>query len=178
MILKPMGTPGKCPAHLRAWTPEEDELLINLYPSMKKAQVAILLGRTASAVAHRVCILQDAGRLPYKKPKLTPEQRRFIRDNCRTMTIKAVAALLGVSESTVKYTNRAIGISYRKCGDTHPRTKYPDSDVELIRQLHDEYSLTFRELGEKFDIHPATCWQLYAYRQTDIDAIAREYLPR
>ncbi|HCM4642890.1 TPA: AsnC family protein [Salmonella enterica subsp. enterica serovar Panama] len=178
MILKPMGTPGKCPAHVRPWTAEDDELLINLYPSMKKKQVAIVLGRTASAVAHRVLLLQDMGRLPYKKPRLTPEQRRFIRDNCRTMTIKTVAALLGKSESTIKYTNRATGVSYQKCGDTHPRTKYPDSDVELIRQLRDEYNLTFRELGEKFDIHPAVCWQLYAYRKTAIDAIAREYLPR
>ncbi|EAM2929452.1 hypothetical protein Q3P76_003135 [Salmonella enterica] len=78
MILKPMGTPGKCPAHLRAWTAEDDELLINLYPSMKKA----------------------------------------------------------------------------------------------------ECNLTFREISEKFDMHPAVCWKLYTYRQTAADAIAREYLPR
>lgn len=31
MILKPMGTPGKCPAHERAWTPEEEELVIRAY---------------------------------------------------------------------------------------------------------------------------------------------------
>lgn len=31
MTLKPMGTPGKCPAHERAWTPEEEELVISLY---------------------------------------------------------------------------------------------------------------------------------------------------
>ncbi|EAT0257998.1 hypothetical protein NXJ56_003069 [Salmonella enterica] len=178
MILKPMGTPGKCPTNRRPWTAEDDELLINLYPSMKKKQVAIMLGRTASAVAHRACILQDAGRLPYKKRPLTPEQRRFIRDNRHTMTIRAIAARLGVSTGTIKYTNRAMGVSYRKYGDTHPRTKYPDSDVELIRQLRDEYNLTFREIGEKFDIHPVVCWHLYALRQTASDAIAREYLPR
>ncbi|EEO7833691.1 AsnC family protein [Salmonella enterica] len=178
MILKPMGTPGKCPAHFRPWTAEDDELLINLYPSMKKEQVAIVLGRTASAVGHRVTLLQDAGRLPYKKTRLTPEQRRFIRDNRRTMAIKTVAALLGVSESTVKYTNRAMGVSYHKCGDTHSRTKYPDSDVELIRQLRDESDLSFSEIAEKFDMHPAVCWKLYAHRLTAADAIAREHLPR
>ncbi|ECK1871880.1 AsnC family protein [Salmonella enterica] len=178
MTLKPMGTPGKCPAHVRPWTQDDDELLINLYPSMKKAQVAIMLGRTASAVAHRVCILQDAGRLPYKKPRLTPEQRRFIRDNRHSMTIKAIAAYLGVGTATIKYTARAIGVSYRKYGDMCSITRYPDSDVELIRQLRDEYNLTFRELGEKFDMNPGTCWKLYAYRKTAIDTIAREYLPR
>lgn len=178
MILKPMGIPGKCPAHFRPWTQDDDELLISLYPSMTKAQAAIVLKRSTSAVAHRILLLQDAGRLPYKKPRLTPEQRRFIRDNRRTMAIKTVAALLGVSESTVKYTSRAMGISYHKCGDTHSRTKYPDSDVELIRQLRDERGLTFGELGKEFNIHPATCWQLYTYRLTADYAIAREYMPR
>ncbi|EDU0140372.1 AsnC family protein [Salmonella enterica] len=178
MILKPMGTPGKCPAHVRPWTQDDDELLINLYPSMKKAQVAIMLGRTASAVAHRVSILQDAGRLPYKKPRLTPEQSRFIRDNRHSMTIKAIAAYLGVGTATIKYIARAMGVSYRKYGDMCSITKYPDSDVELIRQLRDEYNLTFSEISKKFDMHPAVCWKIYTYRQTASDAIAREYLPR
>ncbi|EBH8950790.1 AsnC family protein [Salmonella enterica] len=178
MHLEPMSKPGKCPAHLRPWTAEDDELLINLYPSMKKKQVAIALGRTASAVAHRVSILQDAGRLPYKKPRLTPEQRRFIRDNRHTMTIKVIAAYLGVGTATIKYTARAMGVSYRKYGDMCSITKYPDSDVELIRQLRDEHNLVFSEISEKFDMHPAVCRKLYAHRLTAADAIAREYLPR
>ncbi|EEJ7177735.1 AsnC family protein [Salmonella enterica subsp. enterica] len=178
MRLKPMGTPGKCPAHLRPWTAEDDELLINLYPSMKKEQVAIVLGRTASAVAHRASLLQDAGYLPYKKPRLTPEQRRFIRDNRHSMTIKAIAAYLGVGTATIKYTARAMGVSYRKYGDMCSITKYPDSDVDLIRQLRDESGLSFSEIAEKFDMHPAVCWKLYTHRLTAADAIAREYPPR
>ncbi|EJE9857994.1 hypothetical protein M5849_004206 [Salmonella enterica] len=98
MILKPMGTPGKCPAHLRPWTAEEDKLLVNLYP--------------------------------------------------------------------------------HKYGDFHHCTKYQDSDVELTRQLRDEYNLKFREIGEKFDISAYYCQRLYHRRHTAIDAIAREYLPR
>ncbi|EOW4636556.1 AsnC family protein, partial [Escherichia coli] len=36
MILQPMGRKGQAPAHVRAWTPEEDALLIALYPSPVK----------------------------------------------------------------------------------------------------------------------------------------------
>ncbi|HGB3610041.1 TPA: hypothetical protein ACIVDT_005223, partial [Salmonella enterica subsp. enterica serovar Eastbourne] len=31
MMLSPMSKPGKCPAHVKAWTPTEDELLMSLY---------------------------------------------------------------------------------------------------------------------------------------------------
>ncbi|EJB9128603.1 AsnC family protein, partial [Salmonella enterica] len=50
MILKPMRTPGKCPAHLRTWTPEEDELLVTLYPHMTSAQIATMQDRSIKAV--------------------------------------------------------------------------------------------------------------------------------
>lgn len=178
MILKPLGTPGKCPAHLRAWTPEQDELLINLYPSMTGQQIAMAMGRGVSAIACRVNLLRGAGRLPYKRTRLTPEQCRFIRDNRHKMTISEVAAAIGVSHDTVDFKIRKMGISYRKCGDEHPLKKYPDSDVELIRQLRDEYNLTFTEIGEKFDLSRQACRYLYARRQIATDAIAREYLPR
>lgn len=178
MHLKPMGTPGKCPARNTPWTAESDELLVNLYPSMTYNQIAITMGRSVSSVSHRVTLLREQGRIPYKHHPLTPAQRRFIRDNRHTMTIKAVATTLGVCVSTVKYAARTMGISYHKYGDIHPRTKHPDSDIELIRQLRDEYNLTFREIGEKFDIHPLTCWKLYTSRLTAADTIAREYLPR
>ncbi|ECH9843529.1 TPA: MerR family transcriptional regulator [Salmonella enterica] len=178
MILPPMGTPGKCPVCVRAWTQEEDELLINLHSSMSCDQIATALGRSVRGVAHRMSLLRDAGRLPYKKHQVTPEDRRFIRDNRYKMTIKEVAAALGISPSTVKYTARRMDVSYRKYGDMHRSTKYPDSDVELIRQLHDEYNLTFREVGKKFDISTYSCQRIYASRLTAIDIIAREYLPR
>ncbi|MCZ5798169.1 DNA-binding protein, partial [Escherichia coli] len=33
MKLKPMGTPGVAPAHVKPWTQQEDELLATLYHS-------------------------------------------------------------------------------------------------------------------------------------------------
>ncbi|ENU7736849.1 AsnC family protein [Salmonella enterica] len=178
MILKPMGTPGKCPAHLRPWTAEDDELLISLYPSMANAQIGRALDRSTGAVVMRVSLLHKSGQLAYKAPRLTPEQRRFIRDNRHSMTIREVADVLGVPCSTVHRAKRDMGVSYRKYGDMHPLTKYQDSDVDLIRQLRDTYNLGFDEIGEKFDISERYCRSLYADRMTATDAIAREYLPR
>ncbi|EDX0905002.1 AsnC family protein [Salmonella enterica subsp. enterica] len=176
--LKPMGTPGKCPAHLRAWTPEEDELLVNLYPHMTSAQIATMQDRSIKAVECRIRVLQDMGRLTRKKVKLTSEQRSFIRANNFKMTAREVADALGIPVNTVWKEIRRQNISYRKYGDFHHSTKHPDSDIELIRQLRDEYNLTFREIGEKFDISADHCQHIYHRRHTAIDAIAREYLPR
>ncbi|EBP9847131.1 DNA-binding protein, partial [Salmonella enterica] len=94
--LKPMGTPGKCPAHLRVWTAEEDELLVNLYPHMTSAQIATMQDRSIKAVECRVHILQNMGRLTRKKVKLTSEQRSFIRANNFKMTAREVADALGI----------------------------------------------------------------------------------
>lgn len=41
MILQPMGRKGRAPAHVRAWTPEEDALLIALYPSTPVKDIAV-----------------------------------------------------------------------------------------------------------------------------------------
>ncbi|EEM6323593.1 AsnC family protein [Salmonella enterica] len=178
MILKPMGTLGKCPAHVRPWTASQDELLINLHPHMTYTQIANLLDRTIGSIKWRANLLREEGRLAYKQTRLTPEQCSFIRRNRHNMTHSEVAAVLGVPVVTVKEKAWAMGVSYRKCGDAHFRTKYPDSDIVLIRQLRDEYNLTFSEIGEKFDIQARVCRHLYTYRLTAIDAIAREYLPR
>ncbi|EJI6539041.1 AsnC family protein [Salmonella enterica] len=178
MHLEPISKPGKCPAHVRPWTAEDDELLINLYPSMTNDQTGRVLGRSTGAIVMRVKLLHENGRLAYKPPRITSRQRRFIRDNRHTMTIREVAAVLGIAPNTVDKAIKAMGISYRKYGDMHPLVKYPDSDVELIRQLRDDYNLTFREIGEKFDISTRSCHALYARRLTAADTIAREYLPR
>lgn len=33
LLYEKMGVPGKCPAHMRAWTVAEDETLIAMYPT-------------------------------------------------------------------------------------------------------------------------------------------------
>lgn len=177
MLLKPMGVPGKCPAHFRAWTPEENELLIALYPSMTYAEMAGRLGRSTSATRTQAGRLRKAGKLPYKHHYFTPEQDKFIRDNRLTMTVRKVAEVLHKHPYAVAFRAKKMGVSYAKFGDLHPGTKHPDSDVELIRALHDD-GLSFAEIARKFELHPGTVYSLYHRRLTADYAIAREYLPR
>ncbi|EKD5379875.1 AsnC family protein [Salmonella enterica subsp. enterica serovar Anatum] len=176
MILKPMGTPGKCPAHLRPWTAADDELLVNLYPSMTIAEMAVRLGRTVKATSTRIDLLHQSGRLHYKVQRFTPKQDAFIRNNCKTMTAKEMAVHLKKSPGCIKARARILGVSLHKCGDYSRCVKHPDSDVVLIRGLRDE-GISFEEIAGKFDISVGTTQWLYHHRLTADYAIAREYLP-
>ncbi|HFW3090560.1 TPA: SANT/Myb-like DNA-binding domain-containing protein [Salmonella enterica subsp. enterica serovar Reading] len=185
MILKPMRTPGECPAHLRPWTPEEDELLINLYGKKTVAEMVKLLpppGRSFYAVKSRLKGLRE--RFPEKIGRIshlwTPKDDRFLRKNSYTMTAEEIGNRLTPRRTKDAVIGRAVrlGISLYKCGDNLPRTRHKDEDVILIRELRDRYNLTFREIGEKFDINKHMVGWIYHHRHTVVDAIAREYLPR
>lgn len=182
MILKPMGTPGVCPAHLREWTSEHDEFLVKNYSVMGIADIAAVLNRTASAVEYRARSLRSKGiPVPYrsKNKSLTLKEKRFIRDNRYTMTAPQMAARLNRHEVTIRKTARKMGVSLRKLGDYNPCTRYADEDVRLIRGLRDDKTpMTYREISEKFEISRLTAERLYRRRYTADDLIAREYLPR
>lgn len=178
MILEPMGTPGKCPKHERAWTLEAEESLISLYPDHTSREIAALLGRTKAAVQFRAIRLQREGRLGHKRNQFTPKQDAFIRTHRHSMTLAEVAAHLG-KKSCVDIANRAkrLGVTYCKYGDLNPLTKYSDSDVGLIRASRDD-GMTFSKIAEKFEMPESTARSIYYKRFTAADAIAREYLPR
>ncbi|HAG0017507.1 TPA: AsnC family protein [Salmonella enterica] len=178
MILPPMATPGKCPAYAREWTPEEEETLISLYPDRTFREIATLLGRTKAAVQFRAIRLRREGRLDYKHKPFTPEQNAFIRAHRHSMKLSEVAAHLGrKSRSTIANHIKRLGVTYRKYGDLNHFTKYPDSDVELIRALRDD-GMKFSEIAEKFEMPESTARSIYHKRLSAADTIAQEYLPR
>ncbi|EBL6760883.1 AsnC family protein [Salmonella enterica] len=160
------------------WTLEEEESLISLYPDHTFREIATQLGRTKAAVQFRAIRLRREGRLGHKRNQFTPEQDSFIRTYRHSMTLSEVAAHLG-RKSRTGIANRAkkLGVTYRKYGDLNPSTKYPDSDVELIRALRDD-GMIFPKIAEKFEMPESTARSIYHKRFTAIDAIAREYLPR
>ncbi|EAM1813076.1 AsnC family protein [Salmonella enterica] len=177
MILKPMGIPGRCPVCVRAWTPEEDELLISLYPSMTCKEMTTRLDRTERGIRARARIFIQRGILTAKRKLFTPEQDAFIRANRHNMTVSEVATHLGRLADCVSKRTRLLGISYRKTGDLHHATKYPDSDVNLIHALRDD-GLTCPCIAEKFEIPTGAVRSICRNRFTAADTIAREYMPR
>ncbi|EJQ3199987.1 AsnC family protein [Salmonella enterica] len=176
MILPSFGVPGKCPAHVRPWTQDDDERLIALYPSMTYAEMAPRLNRGVPAVRHRARLLRLAGKLPYKHRPFTPEDDAFIRDNRHSMTAEEMAVHLVRTRRGINLRAWIIGVSLFKCGDLNPCTKHTDEDVMLIRALRDE-GMRFKEIAEKFDISPHVARSLYHHRLTAADVIARELLP-
>ncbi|EOF6096803.1 AsnC family protein [Salmonella enterica] len=177
MILKPMGIPGRCPVCVRAWTPEEDELLISLYPSMTCKEMTTRLNRSEGGISKRASLFIQKGILPAKYKPFTPKQDAFIRANRHNMTLSEVATHLGKSKECVSKRAQLLKVRYGKTGDLHHKTKYPDSDVDLIHALRDD-GLTFPCIAKKFGIPRTTARSLYYNRMTAIDAIAREYMPR
>ncbi|ELQ7075197.1 AsnC family protein [Salmonella enterica] len=183
MILKPMGTPGKCPAHQRAWTAEEDELLISLSGKKTVAEIAALLpepGRTRFATAKRIQVLRELypDRVGYIVHRYTPGEDDFIRKNRHTMTIAEVAAHLNCSFSSVKSRKDALGVSFYKCGEKHSKARHPDSMVIQAQEWRDDHNMTIAEIARRLRVPERTVRRFCFDRLTADYAITRELLPR
>lgn len=152
---EPMEMSEVCPKHGQAWTPEDDELLISLYPDNPAHIVAARLGRTEASLYRRIAILREEYRMPPQKKHFTDEQKVFIRDNCHAMTYQQVADHLGKSKESVECVAKIMGVSYHKTGNLHPNTIYPDSDVLRVRALRDK-GMPFREIARILDMPRAT----------------------
>lgn len=182
MILQPMGRKGRALAHVRAWTPEEDALLIALYPSNPVKDIAVRVKRSFWGIHNRIAVLRSTQPelLKYKRHRFTPDEDRFIRKNARTMTAKQIGEYLGRGRDSVHDRARYIGVSLKKYGELLPFTRISDDDVRLIRELRDAESprrLTFREIGEKFELSEGTVSFIYHRRRTAEDVVLRELTP-
>lgn len=182
MYLRKRGTPGKAPKHVRAWSLEEDNLLISLYPKFTIEEVALQMGRPIGGVNRRISILRKSnpGLLAKKKP-FTEAEENLIRQNCKTMTVCQVATLLGRQPGDITQKALRMGVSFFKCGDMHHSTRISDADVTLIRALRDDdkgRQMFFREIAEKFEITPRQAWRAYNERLVATDIVGRELLPR
>ncbi|EBG1930855.1 AsnC family protein [Salmonella enterica] len=183
MILSPMGIPGVCPAHCRAWTPEEDKLLISLHGKKTLSEIAALLpapGRVKSATQARVGILRERypDKVSYICRPYTLKEDNLIRKNCHTMTVAEVAACLNNrTPKSVKGRAKKMGVSFRRFGERHPNAKYPDGLVIRVQDWRDTLNLTFSEIDRKLGLPRLTAWYLYHRRLTADYAIVRELLP-
>lgn len=183
MILKPMGTPGKAPKHVRAWTQQEDKLLISLYPDHNTWQMAERIQRTRKAVMHRISFLRNRRLIGRKrKAPLSTEAIAFLIKNRHVKTAQEMAMEAGCSECTVRYALRKRGRNLQKCGQNHHCAKYGDHLVKLVTELRDIHNMTFSMIAEHISstmqvhINDDTAFRLYN-RYTADDAVRRELLP-
>lgn len=67
-------------------------------------------------------------------------------------------------------TNELVGLSEldQRCGETHPRARLSDHDVDLIRELHEEHGLSYSVLAEKFDSSKSAIADICRYRRRAI----------
>ncbi|GCK74338.1 hypothetical protein BvCms2454_02685 [Escherichia coli] len=73
----------------------------------------------------------------------------ILRQCAGTMKVKSIGSLIGRSEAAVRTKARELGIGMMLRGDYHQSTKYPQSDIELVRQLH-QRGVSRREIARKF----------------------------
>lgn len=168
--MKKMGVPGKCPAHMRAWTVAEDETLIAMYPTATFREIGLRLNRSEAATRYHARQLRHAGLLQPKHIAFTMDDDRFIRRNRHSLTAKEIALLLGRSTENIYRRAKLLGVSLAKCGDSHWSTKYPDEDVELICALRDD-GMRLRDIAEKFETSPQMVSWLCNKRLMAVDAM-------
>ncbi|ELX1534653.1 helix-turn-helix domain-containing protein [Escherichia coli] len=75
----------------------------------------------------------------------------ILRQCAGTMKVKSIGALIGRTEAAVRTKARELGISMMLRGDYHQSAKYPQSDIDLARQLH-QHGMSRREIARKFGI--------------------------
>lgn len=92
--LKPMGIPGKAPAHVKAWTQQEDDLLITLYPTHTSQEIGAQINRTAASVRNRISALHKQGRVKLKAGRLSRGANRS-HHQAQTHKISAAAGAGG-----------------------------------------------------------------------------------
>lgn len=101
------------PHKLKRWTPEEDNLLIELRTTHTNKELARILNRGIHAVKYRITRLKGWGKIeseyvrdPLRKRRGTgwdPQQTQFVIDHANDMSIEDIAENLERSELGIAY---------------------------------------------------------------------------
>ncbi|MGV5853922.1 DNA-binding protein [Escherichia coli] len=181
MTIEPMGTPDKALKNTGPWTQQEDDLLIDLYPTHTSKEIAAKVNRTVSSVENHIFKLRKARKVLLKHARLGRAQIDLIIKCRHTRTVQEVAQELGCSINSVKVAAFNQGVSFRKCGETHHKAKYPDTLANLVRELRDGHGWTWKQIAGHISQHNqlslsvSTVATLYR-RSTADDAVRRELL--
>ncbi|EOY7764389.1 DNA-binding protein [Escherichia coli] len=180
--LKPMGIPGKAPAHVKAWTQQEDDLLITLYPTHTSQEIGAQINRTAASVRNRISALHKQGRVKLKAGRLSRGQIDHIIRHRHTKSAQQLAQELGCCEDSVTRIIRNHGVTLVKCGEAHHKAKYSDAQAKQVRELRNVRKWSWQRIASHMNyLHQTNMTisgavALYR-RRTASDAVFRELLP-
>lgn len=70
----------------------------------------------------------------------------------KTLSMEGAANVLGLSRNQVMYLAKLSGISFRKKGSSHYKSTLDESDIPMIRQLHNE-GVRKHIIARKFEVN-------------------------
>jgi len=126
------------------WTEEEVRLLKKFYP--EKGTDIPELERSKNAIRHkanRLGIECERDRADYHPDAWTEEEKDFIRENRRRMTIREMASELGRSRSSVADMITRLGVGY-SCPEP-----WSDEELEILRREYPEKGSEIPELKNR-----------------------------
>lgn len=59
----------------------------------------------------------------------------------------------------------AVNENGQRVGETHPRARLTDADVDLIRELREDHGLTYQQLADKFDVSKSLIRYICKYQR-------------
>lgn len=102
----------------------------------------------------------------FQRASWTKDEDRTLKKYHGVLTLKEIGKLLGRSRYSVKGRVSRLGLSGSGAivGDNHPQTKYPESDVELVRQLGD-VGVSSRSIADKMEMPLRYVQAILAYEK-------------
>ncbi|CAI1534429.1 Uncharacterised protein [Serratia marcescens] len=154
------------PVRQQRWHPMRTAILCRLGPTTPRRQLAKMLGVSENAIrqkADQLGITLFTRYVPYSKNDL-----KFMYENHKTLTLAEIADHLGRNKDALRHAMLLRGWATGKiAGEKHPMCKYPDSDVELCRALHDD-GMAIPLIAEKMEVPYRTVrsWIQFESRKT------------
>lgn len=94
----------------KLWTKEDDDVLIESYPSTTNKELAIILGRTAEAVRSRA---RQLGLKKDKQKSWTKEEEEYLKNNYSIKPIKELMLILERSRASIFCKADQLGLTIR-----------------------------------------------------------------
>ncbi len=98
------------------------------------------------------------------RKRFSDNEDEVIRQNADCMTSTQIGKLLGRSGESIKCRARRIGVKLQKLGENHHNAVYSNDEIELVRLLADDGSLTIKQIAEKMEIGSDYTAQIVSFR--------------